>query len=160
MTTYAEKLADPRWQKKRLRILERDEWACRWCGDNTTELNVHHLIYHKGMDPWDYEDRELLTVCRPCHDKQTQNLPAAIEKLLRAVRVDWAMQASDVDLLAEYLSGVYQYTDKVDPWCLFTVLDPNFFDEIHAAAQKITDEGYDVPQPKEAPGATDTVSQA
>lgn len=26
--TYAEKLKDPRWQKKRLRILERDAFAC------------------------------------------------------------------------------------------------------------------------------------
>ncbi len=29
--TYAEQLKDPRWQKRRLEILQRDEWRCL-CG--------------------------------------------------------------------------------------------------------------------------------
>lgn len=42
---YSEKLKDPRWQKKRLEILNRDEFACRFCGDNKSTLNVHHISY-------------------------------------------------------------------------------------------------------------------
>ena len=30
---YSEKLKDPRWQKKRLEILERDNFRCQYCGD-------------------------------------------------------------------------------------------------------------------------------
>ena len=52
MTTYSEKLKDPRWQKKRLEIFERDNWACKKCGDTDTTLHLHHLEY-QNCDPWD-----------------------------------------------------------------------------------------------------------
>jgi len=35
--TYKEKLLDPRWQKKRLEVLERDGWACRALGGVSEE---------------------------------------------------------------------------------------------------------------------------
>lgn len=66
--TYAEKLKDPRWQKKRLEILERDSFTCRHCGDKEKELHVHHAYYERGMDPWDYKDHMLFTLCKYCHD--------------------------------------------------------------------------------------------
>lgn len=65
---YSERLKDPRWQKKRLQIMERDRFTCRLCSDTETTLNVHHLFYEKGADPWDYPDSSLLTVCEPCHE--------------------------------------------------------------------------------------------
>lgn len=66
---YSERLKDPRWQKKRLQIMERDGFTCRLCSDTETTLNVHHLFYEKGADPWDYPDLSLLTVCEPCHEE-------------------------------------------------------------------------------------------
>ena len=45
---YAEKLKDPRWQKKRLEILERDAWVCQKCFDTKSTLHVHHRIYNGG----------------------------------------------------------------------------------------------------------------
>lgn len=42
--SYAEKLRDPRWQKKRLKIFERDGWACQDCRSTTNTLNLHHLL--------------------------------------------------------------------------------------------------------------------
>lgn len=45
--TYYEMLKDPRWQKKRLEIMERDEFACRDCGDKESTLNVHHTYYEE-----------------------------------------------------------------------------------------------------------------
>lgn len=42
---YIEKLRDPRWQKKRLQILERDGFACQSCYDTETTLHVHHCTY-------------------------------------------------------------------------------------------------------------------
>lgn len=66
--TYSEKLKDPRWQRKRLEIMARDEFACRFCFDEEETLNVHHCYYGKGRDPWDYDDEHLITVCRTCHE--------------------------------------------------------------------------------------------
>lgn len=65
--TYSEKLRDPRWQKKRLDILSRDNFTCQCCGDTETELNVHHKKYKKGKEPWDYPNNFLETLCKHCH---------------------------------------------------------------------------------------------
>jgi hypothetical protein len=65
--TYAEKLRDPRWQKKRLEILNLDNWTCRICGDTETTLHVHHLLYIRGREPWNYVDEVFMTLCEDCH---------------------------------------------------------------------------------------------
>jgi hypothetical protein len=69
--TYAEKLKDPRWQKKRLVILERAGWACQVCGDKETTLHVHHLKY--GKEPWEIEDKYLECLCESCHEVRGYN---------------------------------------------------------------------------------------
>jgi hypothetical protein len=66
--TYYEKLKDPRWQKKRLQIMDRDKFSCRYCGNSERTLNVHHLLYEKGANPWDYESNLLVTLCEKCHE--------------------------------------------------------------------------------------------
>lgn len=67
MKTYAEKLRDPRWQKKRLEVMELDEWKCQRCASGGQTLNVHHVIYKKATDPWDYPNHLLVTLCEECH---------------------------------------------------------------------------------------------
>jgi hypothetical protein len=63
--TYSEKLRDPRWQKKRLEILNRDGFACCLCGDKETELHVHHDKYYGN--PWQAKNDDLQTLCKHCH---------------------------------------------------------------------------------------------
>jgi len=65
--TYSEKLKDPRWQKKRLSILERDSFTCQSCGDTITELHIHHKAYSPTGDPWLISDDHLVTYCKHCH---------------------------------------------------------------------------------------------
>ena len=64
---YSDKLKDPRWQKKRLQIFERDNFKCFLCGNSKITLNAHHVIYIDGYDPWDYKDELLVTLCEKCH---------------------------------------------------------------------------------------------
>lgn len=64
---YIEKLKDPRWQKKRLEILNRDDWRCRVCGDPDKPLHVHHIFYVPKREPWDINNGFLITVCENCH---------------------------------------------------------------------------------------------
>ena len=73
MPTYTELLRDPRWQRKRLEILERDEWRCTDCGDSTTNLQVHHRRYLYGKMPWEVPDHWLETLCESCHYVATRN---------------------------------------------------------------------------------------
>jgi len=84
-TEYSEKLKDPRWQKKRLQILERDNWACYWCGDKETTLHVHHLWY-QGRNPWDTEDEGLQTLCSECHDVNHLELSELEKNLIDCLR--------------------------------------------------------------------------
>lgn len=65
--TYAEQLKDPRWQRKRLIIFERDGWACVACSNTNETLHVHHKYYAKGKKPWEYPDGDLETLCSTCH---------------------------------------------------------------------------------------------
>jgi hypothetical protein len=71
MSNYSELLKDPRWQKKRLLIFERDGWMCQICLDENSTLNVHHNKYI-GDKPWETPDEYLLTVCEQCHKKEEE----------------------------------------------------------------------------------------
>lgn len=64
-TPYQQKLLDPRWQKKRLTILNRDKWACKYCKDTDSTLHVHHLKY--TGEPWEAPDSDLVSCCEDCH---------------------------------------------------------------------------------------------
>lgn len=65
MSNYSEKLKSPKWQKKRLEILNRDDFTCCKCGDKKTELHIHHLKY--TGNPWDAPNEDLETLCKHCH---------------------------------------------------------------------------------------------
>lgn len=67
MNDYYNKLRSPHWQKKRLEIMHRDEFACISCGNKERTLNVHHKTYRKNADPWDYANENFITCCEFCH---------------------------------------------------------------------------------------------
>jgi 5-methylcytosine-specific restriction endonuclease McrA len=75
MPNYREKLFDPQWIKKKKKILARDNNKCVICGKSETGLIVHHRQYHyirrlqKHVDPWDYNDNLLITLCENCHNR-------------------------------------------------------------------------------------------
>lgn len=99
MTDYAKSLTDPRWQKKRLRILERDEWTCRDTGATDEELQVHHCWYSKG-GPWETPDEYLLTLTRTAH-KERQALESRAKKALGLIMA--GMDRDDLGGLVESL---------------------------------------------------------
>ncbi len=108
---YSQKLRDPRWQKQRLRILERDEFTCQHCFDSESTLNVHHKDYVYGKDPWDYPDEWLVTFCETCHQEETESRPAEEKALLKVLRVK-GYSASDLN---ELLIAFDQGPDAYDP---------------------------------------------
>lgn len=110
---YSEKLRDPRWQKKRLEVMQRDGFACLACSDTTRTLNVHHKQYRGN--PWEAKMEMLETLCESCHERRTnlnnsflelpskvafarfsgevetersQNLRAQWDEILRFLRID------------------------------------------------------------------------
>lgn len=72
--SYFEKLQDPRWQRRKAEILQRDGYTCTECNDTTNTLHVHHRYYLKGADPWEYPDEALVSLCKDCHQKITETM--------------------------------------------------------------------------------------
>jgi hypothetical protein len=71
-TEYANKLRDPRWQKKRLEVMEKAQWKCERCNASDKELQVHHGMYEYNKDPWDYDTSVLWCLCKRCHEAVTE----------------------------------------------------------------------------------------
>jgi len=65
---YTDQLKNPKWQKKRLEIFQRDNFTCKMCGGTENTLHVHHTKYNTGKMAWEYDNSLLLTVCEDCHD--------------------------------------------------------------------------------------------
>jgi len=86
MSKYSEKFKDPRWQKKRLQVLERDNWECQICHDTENTLNIHHRYYKKDTDPWDYPSESLITLCEDCHEIETAERPKSERSILHVLR--------------------------------------------------------------------------
>lgn len=69
MTNYSEKLKNPKWQKRRLEILQRDNFTCQICTDTETELQIHHKKY--TGEPHEAPEEDLVTMCKCCHKAET-----------------------------------------------------------------------------------------
>ena len=85
--TYSEKLRDPRWQRKRLEVLQRDDFTCQECSSTTKTLHIHHLDYEKGFEPWDYPLDYLVTLCEDCHLAVEQYKKNNEAEMLAAIRL-------------------------------------------------------------------------
>jgi len=105
---WLKKYKDPRWQKMRLKILERDGWCCQRCFDNKSTLHIHHRFYLKGREPWEYPSSALIALCEECHEVETCNRESNQHMLMYAVREkflsneinDLALAIHDMPILA------------------------------------------------------------
>jgi len=99
---YYQKLKDPRWQKKRLEVFERDGFACSFCQNDETELQAHHLSYEFGKDPWDYPEEELMTLCKDCHRQISGGQKLAKKAIQSATDIDLPHLIHNLVLEVEY----------------------------------------------------------
>lgn len=104
MATYAQKLKDPRWQRMRLEKLEEARWECGECGEKAKTLHVHHRIYRKGREPWEYEFRELQVLCEDCHEAH-HNDERTMNEILAHVQYTEALSV---------LGGYFDHDEEVD----------------------------------------------
>ncbi len=115
--TYSEKLRDPRWQKKRLEIMDRDGFKCRDCGSKTETLNVHHAFYRKGAQPWEYENESLITVCQPCHqvaeDRKNEILQACVRPYAAGLVSDVSAILNETQGERHYLAWVIEEVSRM-----------------------------------------------
>lgn len=96
--SYRELLKDPRWIKKRNEILTRDENTCQYCGRSDRYMHVHHNLYIKGRKPWEYDNKDLVTLCDRCHESVTNDNREMYENYLFAKQELRAFGFSDAIL--------------------------------------------------------------
>ena len=108
---YAQKLKDPRWQKKRLEILNRDEWTCQLCGSTTDTLAVHHKRYLIDTEPWDYPNKLLITLCETCHEAEKEGEES--NDLIAMVKENFL--SNDIGILADGFRQI-EATKQYELW--------------------------------------------
>jgi hypothetical protein len=142
---YSDKLKDPRWQKRRLKIFERDNWICTNCyADETMAgmFHVHHLKY--SGEPWDAPDEYLTTYCQSCHDADHE-MRAEFEKAL----IEELKLCSIRDV--EAMIGVAQMINRAKQGGLhvqtisWLMGDKNIIKLINKASQEYSDSLPDLP---------------
>jgi len=86
-SSYSDLLKHPRWQKRRLEILERARFSCEECDVQDRTLHVHHTYYERKHAPWEYPDESLRCLCEECHQK-TEGLRTLFNRQLGKAATD------------------------------------------------------------------------
>lgn len=84
---YAEQYKNPKWQKLRLKTLERDAWACQRCYDDESQLQVHHRRYVYGKKIWEYKLNELVTLCDECHKEEKEDMKEFVGHFIEILKI-------------------------------------------------------------------------
>lgn len=110
--TYAEQIKHPKWQKKRLEVLEAADWKCEKCGETEKQFHVHHKKYVRGRMAWEYERSELQALCEDCHGDE-HSMQDYLDHLLA---VEWSDKDMDGrEIVVGFLTGFLAPFTKGDP---------------------------------------------
>lgn len=104
--TYQEKLQNVRWKIKRNRVIQKDNHECRFCQLQNKSNHVHHGYYEKGLEPWEYEDESLWTLCER-HHKQIHEWLQELQRVIGHYPPEYIPHITDV--LIEKLNEIYEF---------------------------------------------------
>jgi len=121
--SYSDKLKDPRWQKKRLEIFERDNWTCQSCKCTDETLMVHHFFYEHNKEPWEYDLDDLMTLCQTCHKYEHESREIMEKQLLRVLKIK--------KFLSDDLLNIACGFANIDN-CLFEPISSKFLPNIYS----------------------------
>jgi hypothetical protein len=120
--TYKEKLKSPKWQRKRLEILQRDEFKCKNCNSDEKTLQIHHLEYN-NCEPWEYENRYLITLCEDCHKKEEQLKPFTSNSIEYLTSLGFLR--NDISKIVMHLSNKTDSMNDIDTYNYFKNITNN-----------------------------------
>lgn len=102
---YAELLKSPKWQRKRLEIMQRDNWRCKSCDDDNSELHVHHFVYTTN-EPWMEKNENLITLCGTCHKAIHYLLSCPDIGMETFVLVIKLMDDTETESIADFIENI------------------------------------------------------
>lgn len=112
-TSYSELFKHPKWQRKRLEVLQSANFECESCGSGEVQLHVHHSYYEKNLAPWDYPDESLHCLCENCHEK-AQDIKTLLQRQIGKLELD------DVELILGYALGLEAQSYPMVPLDIFS----------------------------------------
>lgn len=68
--TYQEQIKSPKWQKKRLEILNLRGFKCEKCSCEERQLHIHHRFYLKDRKAWEYNNDVFQVLYHSCHENE------------------------------------------------------------------------------------------
>ena len=81
---YLDKLKDPRWYAF-TDLVKRNREHCEGCGSNR-HLQVHHIRYLPGLEPWEHPLSEVRLLCVECHQATHRIEPTKV--VVRTMKAD------------------------------------------------------------------------
>lgn len=101
---YKAQLKHPKWQKKRLEIMQRDNFQCQCCLNKEETLNVHHRKYIKNKKIWEYDNDDLITLCDSCHNEVHKHLDSGYNGSCQVKRsIDYNIDFIDLVIIEHRL---------------------------------------------------------
>lgn len=104
--TYKDLLKDPLWVNKSKEIKHLDECECIDCGlsyvANEDNLDVHHTYYDFNKNIYDYDDKNLITLCHSCHTKEHEfgkKINSKLYEYLRSLKKEGLLESQIYDIL-------------------------------------------------------------
>lgn len=98
---------DPRWQRKRLEILQRADFSCENCHATQKTLHVHHVYYTNDAEgPWDYPEHALVALCDDCHTAEHSEQQATRVWLIESLALMGAKTSFDVELVSHFIRSI------------------------------------------------------
>lgn len=140
--SYADQLAHPNWQRKRLEILSLAGFCCERCGDKEKTLHVHHKRYIKARMAWEYDRPDLVALCKPCHTETEEEI-AELHAVLAAAPLSAISKITSIiagiikvcggdDPLAYYAGSIANGLDALPGW---TIRDMSMLDDALTTGQ-------------------------
>lgn len=105
-TNYSDKLKNPKWQRKRLEILNLRGFKCELCSCETKELHVHHRFYLKGREVWEYDNDVFKVLCCDCHEKEHAKKTKQVEVIPEKYKNLLKILEPNIDENLEHLCSV------------------------------------------------------
>jgi len=100
---YSKKYLDPKWQKFRLQVFERDNFKCVRCNSSEHTLHAHHTFYHDvDADPWDYNLESVLTLCEYCHAEEHRHVKSANYQLMQSLNATGISYKDKIKLMTAF----------------------------------------------------------
>lgn len=110
---YSELLKDERWKRKRDEVLRRDNYECQIKGCYSKKnLEAHHLFYLGNLNPWEYSNECLVTLCG-YHHQEYHDLIAATEQRLCLTLKTKGFMLGDLLSLSTLLDTDFEFTQSL-----------------------------------------------